>query len=81
MKIDTLPNLNSRPQMPDFGARIREARIACGLSQTELGKEVGWSSPTALSYIEKNKRGITVKDLLQIAHTTNKPITFFYELE
>ncbi len=77
MKIETLPNLNSVPQKIDWGAKVREARVLCGLSQIELAQEIGFKSATAISLIESNHRGLDVKTLQLIAHVCNKPLNFF----
>lgn len=80
MKIKTLPNLDSTPQKIDWGARVYFARTECGLSQIELAQAIGLKSATAISYIEDNKRGLHVHQLQLIAHATNKPLSFFFDL-
>ncbi|MBR1146654.1 helix-turn-helix domain-containing protein [Bradyrhizobium sp. AUGA SZCCT0431] len=78
MKIERLPNRDSVAAKPDIGARVRQARNECGLSQTELANELGFESPTAISLIESNSRNISAQKLYQIAHITNLPIAFFF---
>jgi len=79
MKITVLPKLDSKAQTPTIGSRIRQARIDCGLSQLELGQQLGYGSATALSFIETEQRGIDAYMLAQISHITGKEITYFYD--
>lgn len=78
MKIERLPNLNSVPEKIDWGAKVKQARLECGLSQTELARQVGFASPTGISLIEANQRGLDVKKLQQIAHVCNVPLSAFF---
>lgn len=78
MKIKTLPVLDSKVETPNFGYAIKVARLECGLSQIELGEQLGYRSSTALSLIEANGRGVSAKVLNQIAHITKKPVQFFF---
>ena len=60
------------------GRRLREARIAQGLSQTALGQELGVS----FQQIQKYERGIdriSVGRLVHLAHVLEVPITYFFE--
>jgi transcriptional regulator with XRE-family HTH domain len=52
----------------EIGKNIRELRTRAGLSQEDLGKVLGHSH-AAISYIEKGKTEITLKDLFIIANT------------
>jgi len=51
----------------NIGDRIKAAREKAGMTQSELAKLLGYTSPTAISLIEANERGIKVDTLKKIA--------------
>lgn len=57
---------NSRIDMKELGARIRESRSRCGMSQMELAEACGISIPY-VSDIERGKKCFSVDILLRIA--------------
>lgn len=65
------------PRYQDIGARIREAREAMEMSQTELADAVGFSSPTAISLIEAGQRKVAIEQLELIAEELERPMEFF----
>jgi transcriptional regulator with XRE-family HTH domain len=50
-----------------IGNRIKEARERAGLLQSDLAKEVGFASPTAISLIENDERKVNAEVLGKIA--------------
>lgn len=53
----------------DFGLAVQQARLARGLSQSQLAAELGVSQST-ISEIESGKATIYLRRLLSIARTT-----------
>lgn len=78
MIIKRLPNLDKSQVKPNIGKAIREAREQCGLTQQELGRAIGFESPTALSFIESGQRSVSALKLWDIASVTSLPIQWFY---
>ncbi|WP_375610686.1 MULTISPECIES: helix-turn-helix domain-containing protein [unclassified Bartonella] len=60
-----------------IGKRIRQRRIAMGLSQKELGNYLGVSFQQIQKY-EKGFNRVSVGCLLKIAQKLEVPISFFY---
>ena len=60
------------------GKRIREARIAKGLSQTELGKLLGVSFQQIQKY-EKGTNRLGASRLWALATSLNLPVPYFFE--
>lgn len=58
-------------------AKIRTARLEAGLSQTNLGDEIGVSFQQIQKY-EKGLNRIAPDRLQRIAAKTGRPITFFF---
>ena len=58
--------------------RIRQARIAEGLSQKELGKLYGCSA-SAISQLERDATGIGVERLESLARILRRPLYWFFE--
>lgn len=61
-----------------IGHRVREARLAKGLSQTELGKELGISFQQVQKY-EKGTNRIGSGRLWGISRILGTPVSFFFE--
>ncbi len=61
-----------------IGRKIREARVAAGLSQKGLATHLGRTG-TALGYIESGQRRIDLSTLEIIAHAVQKPLDYFFE--
>ena len=59
-----------------LAARIREAREASHISQSELGKAIGVSDKSISAY-EKTRSTPPLEKLKKIALKTNKPLLFF----
>jgi transcriptional regulator with XRE-family HTH domain len=51
----------------ELGDMIRKKRNKIGMSQTELAKSIGKTSPAYIAFIEKGERNITAMDLIDIA--------------
>jgi transcriptional regulator with XRE-family HTH domain len=79
MIIKRLPNLDCTTERIDFGGKIKQARIECGLSQEELAKQIGFKTATALSLVESNKRKISLKKLHLLMYVTGLDCKFFFE--
>ena len=54
------------PDLKRFGQRVRELRIAAGLSQEELAERAGLHR-TYVGGIERGERNVGVLNLLQLA--------------
>lgn len=64
-----------------IGERIRRARESLGLSQQELAKRIGYSSPATISHFESGERKISILDLQQIAQTLGLSTDYFLKNE
>ncbi len=62
----------------EIGARLRQARVAAGLSQTELGAHLGISFQQIQKY-EKGKNRIGGGRLYKIARMLGVKITYFFD--
>lgn len=60
------PSQKSSPFTRDFGLRVREVRLARGLSQEELGFRSGLHR-TAISFIERAQRSSTLDTVEKLA--------------
>lgn len=56
------------------GQKIRDARFAAGMTQTELADRCGWSQ-RKVSHIETDRGGVRVSDLCRIALVLRKPVS------
>jgi Zn-dependent peptidase ImmA (M78 family) len=63
-----------------IGARLQAARRAIGLTQTEVGKQMGMVTST-ISAIEAGKRSVSGAELYQFAQLYKRPLTFFFSAE
>lgn len=61
-----------------IGRRIRERRKLAGMSQAELGKELGYSH-SAISRIELGTRRLEMGDLERLAAALGEPLEYFIE--
>ncbi|HEU4326713.1 MAG TPA: helix-turn-helix transcriptional regulator [Roseiflexaceae bacterium] len=52
--------------MPTFGEKLRQLRLAHGLTQTELAEKLGYSAHNFIAMLENGKRGPTVELLLKL---------------
>jgi transcriptional regulator with XRE-family HTH domain len=57
----------SVPMQREFGQRLREARIAAGLTQQELASRIGMQ-PSHLSEIESGQQNVTMRSMAALAH-------------
>jgi HTH-type transcriptional regulator / antitoxin HipB len=64
----------------DFGLAVQQARLARGLTQTELAAELGVPQST-ISEIESGKTTIYVRRLLSIARVTGLEFTASWDHE
>ncbi len=60
-----------------IGQRIKDAREAAGLSQKDLAQELGYESPTAISYLESGERKVSVVDLEKLSRLLDKDVRYF----
>jgi len=70
------PALRDRPSA-GLAARIRQARQAVGLSQTQLAHAVH-VTPRSLQWYESGERDVPSAVLYLIAQTTGQPMDWFY---
>ena len=59
-----------------IGRKIKDARLALGLSQENLGRLYGCSD-VAISKIERAATGLNIDDLERIAHILGQPLDYF----
>src|SRR5207248_1010803 len=62
-----------------LGQRIRSIRESAGLSQEDLARKLGYSSPATISYYEAGGRRISIADLQQISIILGLPLPYFLE--
>lgn len=55
----------------NIGERVRNARIALGISQEELAFRLGYNGRSSINKIENNIRGISAKKLIDLANALN----------
>lgn len=60
------------------GRRVREARVAKGMSQTDLGDQLSVSFQQVQKY-EKGTNRIGASRLLQTAQALNVPVEYFFD--
>jgi Zn-dependent peptidase ImmA (M78 family) len=60
-----------------IGARLQAARRAIGLTQTEVGSQLGMVTST-VSAIESGKRSVSGAELYQFAQVYKRPLAFFF---
>lgn len=61
-----------------LAAKIRQARMSSGLSQSEFGKLLG-RSHAAVSDLERGKTSLSVEDLVKITNELHLPIDYLLE--
>jgi Zn-dependent peptidase ImmA (M78 family)/transcriptional regulator with XRE-family HTH domain len=61
-----------------IGERMRSARERLGLSQEELARRLGYSSPATISHFETGQRKISVLDLRQLADILGVSLDYLY---
>ena len=64
-----------------WGARLKRARLAAGLSQRKLGTDIGLDESAANARINRYETGAHQADLLtvsRIAHVLGVPMAYFY---
>lgn len=65
-------------QEAKIGARVRQARVMAGISQEALSGRLGLTFQQVQKY-EKGTNRISVSRLVEIAHITGQPISFFVQ--
>ncbi len=60
------------------GSRVRERRMALGISQTKLAKELGVSFQQVQKY-EKGSNRISASKLLATSHILERPVSYFFD--
>ena len=66
-------NLNDRHFLEQLGFRIRELRLARGLTQADLAESCGLHR-TFIGSVERGERNVAVLNLRRIAKTLRVPI-------
>lgn len=70
-----MPTRTARLRAPaDFGLAVQQARMARGMSQTELARELGIAQ-SAISAIETGRSTIYLRRLLELARATGISFT------
>ena len=64
--------------LQEFGKRIRDQRIALGLSQEELADKAGFDR-TYISMIERGKRNLSLLNIRRFAETLGTTISALVE--
>ena len=62
----------------EIGKRVRQARVAAGLTQTKLADQLG----ITFQQVQKNERGtnrIGASRLYQLCHVLDVPVGYFFE--
>ncbi|MBU6222925.1 MAG: helix-turn-helix domain-containing protein [Planctomycetes bacterium] len=54
-----------------FGQRVREARVACGVTQEQLAEHAGFDR-TYISLVERGKRNLSLLNVCQLANALGK---------
>lgn len=60
-----------------LGKRIRNARKDSKVSQKELAQILGKKTSTYVTLIESGKRKVSIRDLVLISATLEKPLAYF----
>lgn len=69
--------INQDKNTPDtIGKRIKLAREKAGLTQSELAIKLGYTTPTAVSLIEDDKRSVKVETLQKIADELHQDVNY-----
>jgi transcriptional regulator with XRE-family HTH domain len=68
---------NELKTLNTIGLRIRAAREARGLSQSDLAKELGFQTATAISLIESGERKLTAGILERLSEVLHRDIKYF----
>jgi len=59
--------MNRRDKLlQNFGRRVRDARVACGLTQEQLADRAGFDR-TYVSLVERGKRNLSLLNIYQLA--------------
>jgi Zn-dependent peptidase ImmA (M78 family)/DNA-binding XRE family transcriptional regulator len=62
-----------------IGRRIKDARENLGISQEELARQMGYTSPATISHFETGNRKVSVGDLQHISKILGIPLELFFE--
>lgn len=62
-----------------IGKKIRERRLALGMTQEELAQKVGFKTKSAINKIEMDKNDVNQTLLVRIAHALECEPTFFID--
>lgn len=69
--------INQDKNTPDtIGKRIKLAREKADLTQSELAVKLGYSTPTAVSLIEDDKRSVKAETLQKIAEVLHQDVSY-----
>lgn len=66
-------------QMTKTGKLLKRARTEAGLSQLDMSRKMGLSTPQYISNVELGKVGLAVGRLRQVAKLTKTPIDEFIQ--
>ena len=54
-----------------FGRRVRDARLACGITQEQLAAQAGFDR-TYISLVERGKRNLSLLNICQLAQALKR---------
>lgn len=65
-----------------IGSKVREKRLALGMTQEELAHKMGYKSKSTINKIEKDVNDVTQSTLIRLAHVLGcEPMDFFDQKE
>lgn len=64
---------------PELGQRIREARLAMGMTQQDFAALVGWKDSQSVSNAERGITGVPADRLRAISVATGRPLSYFMD--
>jgi Zn-dependent peptidase ImmA (M78 family)/DNA-binding XRE family transcriptional regulator len=64
-----------------IGRRIKDARENLGISQEELARQMGYTSPATISHFETGNRKVSIADLQRLSKILGIPLEHFFETE
>jgi transcriptional regulator with XRE-family HTH domain len=71
-------NLDDKKFLRDLGTRIRERRLAKGLTQAELGDKCGLDR-TFIGSVEQGRRNVSILNLRLVARTLRVPLSTLFD--
>jgi transcriptional regulator with XRE-family HTH domain len=79
LALNLLDRVMHQDALQLFGLRVKQLRLAQGLSQEELGALANLDR-TYISGIERGKRNISLKNILHIASALNVSVSELFDI-